>query len=152
MDWKIRSGNVIGKKKPSYVLNGPHSMNFCSTKLVQDQFFYYTQIYPDLASLYLVLVTILEFANLIEPSCDLSSTFLQFTMFTEKQINCCVQSERWHHLNNALTDFFPHLSGQNDHKLDRYALILMLVAYFNSNRTKLERKNYGDQLITLLDF
>lgn len=118
------------------------SLNEARSRLV----FYYTQIHPDLPSLYLVLMTILESAGLIEPSSNslhLLSTFDTVGKSPNKSFDDIWKSDRWRNLDK--TDLFSRYglltNNNNSHQIDRYTLILMIVAYFNSKEAKSRRDN-----------
>lgn len=117
------------------------SLNEARSRLV----FYYTQIHPDLPSLYLVLVTILELAGLIEPnSRHLFCTSDLVKKFSNKSSSDDILKSHWWQNSDEL-DSLNHLMFTNNdsshQSIDRYTLILMIVAYFNSEEARLRRDN-----------
>lgn len=97
--------------------------------------FYYTQVYPQLSALYLIVSSLFEEAHLIESSSSFSSFSSSSASFNFRRpslnnrarlLDCCSSAQEPNYLGRSRDADNEQQRGQ---QLNRYALVLILAAY-----------------------
>jgi len=138
---ELSDGCLICEQKPILRIKWITTSEFLLHQERSNLVFYYTQRNPELASLFLIVSHLLEAANLIQSTCQSSISSTDSGYPDRKQFLSVTRF--------AAPSCYDHPAANSLPLLDRYALILMLVAYLNSAQVNL-RAGGNSSLANLL--